>query len=270
MLIVSRRSRWADWARELEAGTTNDGKLAAHLRRAIAADDVAASAAAYLEVFFTDEGRGKPRGGEANRIVTQTLAKRAPDLPLQLANEQQRLATLRDRLYSAEALERSVALYTIAARAEALRRAQGRARHARFRRSDRAHARAARTRRRGLGALQARRRRSSIFWSTRRRTRRPRNGRSSTKLCEEFLSGAGARERPRTFFAVGDEKQSIFSFQGAAPHMFAADAARVRAPPPQGGDCPSSRSSSPCRSAPRRRCSRASIECSPPEKPGAG
>ena len=29
-----------------------------------------------------------------------------------------------------------------------------------------------------------------------------------------------ARPRPRTFFAVGDEKQSIFSFQGAAPHMF--------------------------------------------------
>ena len=28
--------------------------------------------------------------------------------------------------------------------------------------------------------------------------------------------------RQRTFFAVGDEKQSIFSFQGAAPHMFSA------------------------------------------------
>ena len=28
--------------------------------------------------------------------------------------------------------------------------------------------------------------------------------------------------RARTLFAVGDEKQSIFSFQGAAPHMFSA------------------------------------------------
>jgi len=38
----------------------------------------------------------------------------------------------------------------------------------------------------------------------------------------DFAVGAGAsdRQRPRTFFAVGDDKQSIFSFQGAAPHMF--------------------------------------------------
>ena len=38
----------------------------------------------------------------------------------------------------------------------------------------------------------------------------------------EFFAGAGAHERPRTIFAVGDEKQSIFSFQGAAPREFAA------------------------------------------------
>jgi ATP-dependent helicase/nuclease subunit A len=42
------------------------------------------------------------------------------------------------------------------------------------------------------------------------------------KLAEEFFSGKGARERarPRTLFAVGDEKQSIFSFQGADPEAF--------------------------------------------------
>ena len=34
--------------------------------------------------------------------------------------------------------------------------------------------------------------------------------------------GAGAREEKRTLFAVGDEKQSIYSFQGAEPRMFAA------------------------------------------------
>jgi ATP-dependent helicase/nuclease subunit A len=39
-------------------------------------------------------------------------------------------------------------------------------------------------------------------------------------LCEEFFSGRGARERPRTVFAVGDAKQSIFSFQGADPIAF--------------------------------------------------
>lgn len=37
---------------------------------------------------------------------------------------------------------------------------------------------------------------------------------------EEFFSGAGVRERNRTFFAVGDQKQSIYSFQGADAALF--------------------------------------------------
>ena len=40
-------------------------------------------------------------------------------------------------------------------------------------------------------------------------------------LVGEFFAGAGAHDRKRTIFAVGDEKQSIFSFQGAAPREFA-------------------------------------------------
>ncbi len=39
-------------------------------------------------------------------------------------------------------------------------------------------------------------------------------------LAREFFSGVGAREDVRTMFAVGDEKQSIYSFQGAAPEQF--------------------------------------------------
>jgi ATP-dependent helicase/nuclease subunit A len=40
-------------------------------------------------------------------------------------------------------------------------------------------------------------------------------------IISEFTSGEGARDGVvRTVFAVGDEKQSIFSFQGAAPHEF--------------------------------------------------
>ena len=41
------------------------------------------------------------------------------------------------------------------------------------------------------------------------------------RLVEEFTAGAGARPGTRTIFAVGDEKQSIFSFQNAAPQKFA-------------------------------------------------
>jgi ATP-dependent helicase/nuclease subunit A len=39
-------------------------------------------------------------------------------------------------------------------------------------------------------------------------------------LAGDFFAGEGAREGERTVFAVGDEKQSIYSFQGADPFMF--------------------------------------------------
>ncbi|XWN32203.1 MAG: double-strand break repair helicase AddA [Devosia sp.] len=39
-------------------------------------------------------------------------------------------------------------------------------------------------------------------------------------LTDEFFAGEGAREANRTLFVVGDEKQSIYAFQGAAPHLF--------------------------------------------------
>ena len=41
-------------------------------------------------------------------------------------------------------------------------------------------------------------------------------------LAEEFHAGAEDRETPRTIFVVGDEKQSIYSFQGADPQAFGA------------------------------------------------
>ncbi len=44
-------------------------------------------------------------------------------------------------------------------------------------------------------------------------------------ILDEFLAGTGAHDRPRTFFVVGDEKQSIYSFQGADVENFR----RVRA-----------------------------------------
>jgi len=40
-------------------------------------------------------------------------------------------------------------------------------------------------------------------------------------LADEFFAGEAAREEARTVFAVGDEKQSIYSFQGADPEGFA-------------------------------------------------
>ena len=39
-------------------------------------------------------------------------------------------------------------------------------------------------------------------------------------LIAEFFYGDSAADRPRTLFVVGDQKQSIFSFQGADPEIF--------------------------------------------------
>lgn len=61
----------------------------------------------------------------------------------------------------------------------------------------------------------------------------PEQWRIAHRLTEEFFAGLGARDATtcRTFFAVGDPKQSIYSFQGADPAQFgqarAAMAARV-------------------------------------------
>src|SRR5207244_12829415 len=41
-------------------------------------------------------------------------------------------------------------------------------------------------------------------------------------LAEEFFTGEGGGERVRTVFAVGDAKQSIYSFQRADPRAFVA------------------------------------------------
>jgi ATP-dependent helicase/nuclease subunit A len=63
----------------------------------------------------------------------------------------------------------------------------------------------------------------------------PEQWRIVARLSDEFYAGRGARveargdSKPRTVFAVGDEKQSIFSFQGAAPEEFGRNLALFKA-----------------------------------------
>ncbi|CDM55717.1 MULTISPECIES: double-strand break repair helicase AddA [Rhizobium] len=47
-------------------------------------------------------------------------------------------------------------------------------------------------------------------------------------LAGDFFSGESARNAVRTLFAVGDEKQSIYSFQGARPERFSEESQRTR------------------------------------------
>lgn len=48
----------------------------------------------------------------------------------------------------------------------------------------------------------------------------PQQWKIAERLSDEFFAGDGARDGARTVFAVGDEKQSIYSFQGADPEGF--------------------------------------------------
>ncbi|QBX35884.1 double-strand break repair helicase AddA [Paracoccus liaowanqingii] len=50
----------------------------------------------------------------------------------------------------------------------------------------------------------------------------PEQWRVIRRLTDEFTSGAGTHDRPRTLFVVGDPKQSIYSFQGADIAVFEA------------------------------------------------
>jgi ATP-dependent helicase/nuclease subunit A len=218
--MLALAPNWPEWAAELETGSSKDRDLAASLRRAIAATDRDARLSACLEAFFTKGG--KSRGGDKRGLVTAVLAKRLPALPQRLAAEQARLEALRDRLRSAEAFERSVALYRVAEatlrRYAALKGARGlldyddliaRTR-ALLERADAAWV---------LYKLDASLEHLLIDEA---QDTSPAQWAILAKLSEEFLSGEGARGGQRTLFAVGDEKQSIFSFQGAAPHMFSA------------------------------------------------
>jgi len=47
-------------------------------------------------------------------------------------------------------------------------------------------------------------------------------------LCDDFFSGSGVQDATRTVFTVGDEKQSIYSFQRASPHEFARNKAWLK------------------------------------------
>ena len=79
-------------------------------------------------------------------------------------------------------------------------------------------------------------------------------------IISEFTTGEGARDGvKRTIFAVGDEKQSIFSFQGAAPREFDLQAARWNENSPKRGCSSSAWPSSIPSARERRSCNRSTM-----------
>ena len=217
---AGRRRREA-WAQALEVGKGDDRKFAMRLRESD--DDVAREARirTLLEAFFIDGGDGKSRGEKTGHLTANHMSERFPALEDELRREQDRLIVLRERWRAALTLERSAALFAVA-KAILAAFARMKAERGVLDFNDQIS--------RALALVT----RSSAAWVLHKLdygldhllldeaqdASAPQWG-ILAALSAEFFSGAGARAANRTVFAVGDEKQSIFAFQGAAPEMFA-------------------------------------------------
>ncbi len=217
--ITKERETWPDLAALLRSGSTNDAKLAAHIERAIASGVEPRCVDAYLSTFYT--GKGEPRA----KTVTAGLAKKAPGLLERMESERDRLAPLIEKRKAAVVVERSLALGTLG---DAIM-------------SEYAKAKRYRNLLDYDDLIECARRllnRSHPSWVLYKldsqidhilldeaQDTSAAQWEILNAIASEFSAGASARRLQRSFFAVGDEKQSIFSFQGAAPEKF--DAMRL-------------------------------------------
>jgi ATP-dependent helicase/nuclease subunit A len=209
------RSRWEDIALVLDTGSKSDSDQAARLREASTVSG-AAQVDAYLGVFLTETDRA-PR----KSLVTKKFVDNNPTIGRLFESEMLRIGPLIERRRAVTLRDRTQALLYIATAAAANYRRE--------------------KLERGLldfddliDKTLAMLDRVSSGWVHYKLDRgvdhvlideaqdtSPRQWDIVAHIISEFTSGEGARDGViRTVFAVGDEKQSIFSFQGAAPHEF--------------------------------------------------
>jgi ATP-dependent helicase/nuclease subunit A len=209
---------WPTIAKALRRGGAKDSELAKHLERAMTLAPRLEGVDDYLRVFFKTDGG--LRGVGKQKIISKGLQDEYPELLARLESERDRLSLLVNKRKAAATLERSMALAQIG---DAILSSYKRLKENRslFDFDDLIE----RTR-----ALLCR---TSVSWVLYKLDQQidhilvdEAQDTSSEQwdilasLADEFCAGAGARGIARTFFAVGDEKQSIFSFQGAAPEKF--------------------------------------------------
>jgi ATP-dependent helicase/nuclease subunit A len=208
------RSRWKEIAEILDTGNKSDQKQAARLREALVFSGIA-QVDEYLGVFLTDDRT--PRA----TVVTNNFVANNPTIAHLFDLESQRIGPLIERRRAVTIRDRTQALLEIATAAAANYRRE--------------------KQERGLldyddliDKTLAMLDRVSSGWVHYKLDRgvdhvlideaqdtSPRQWDIVAHIISEFTSGEGARDGvKRTIFAVGDEKQSIFSFQGAAPHEF--------------------------------------------------
>lgn len=209
------RAEWEAIARVLETGSKTDQDQASRLRGALVFSG-AAQVDEYLGVFLTEADR-MPR----KSVVTKKFCDNNPAVGGLIEAECRRILPLVARRRAVVARDRTEALLYIATAAAANYRRE--------------------KLERGLldyddliDKTLAMLNRVSSGWVHYKLDRgvdhvlideaqdtSPRQWDIVAHIIHEFTSGAGARgDAVRTVFAVGDEKQSIFSFQGAAPREF--------------------------------------------------
>jgi ATP-dependent helicase/nuclease subunit A len=208
------RKRWGEVAGALDGGSKTDQKQADQLRASLAFTG-GAQVDEYLCVFLTDD-----KASRAN-VLTKSFIKTSPSVAHLFDEEISRLGPLIEKRRAVVTRDRTEALLHIAIAAAANYR----------REKDE----------RGLldyddliDKTLAMLNKVSAGWVHYKLDRgvdhvlideaqdtSPRQWDIIEHIIEEFAAGKGARDTLRTMFAVGDEKQSIFSFQGAAPHEFA-------------------------------------------------
>ncbi|MBI5323379.1 MAG: double-strand break repair helicase AddA [Bradyrhizobium sp.] len=209
------RSRWEEFARALELGAKTERDNADRLRAALATTGTA-QADEYLCVFLTDTERTFRKS-----VVTKKFSDDNPALGRLLNAERERLPALIEKRRALMVRDRTEALLHIAIAVAANYRRE--------------------KLERGLLdyddlidrtlALLASGASAWVHYKLDRgvdhvlideaQDTSPRQWDIIAHIISEFTTGAGSRDGVvRTVFAVGDEKQSIFSFQGAAPREF--------------------------------------------------
>ena len=210
-------SEWPTIAAVLAAGSANDAKLADCFRRAAIAGSETARREAYLSAFLT--GTGQPRSQKA--FVTVATRKAEPGLAAILDAELARVSGLMAKQRAAAVVERTEALLTLANAAIGAYSAAKSARGLLDYDDLISRARALLSRADAAWVLFKLDGGLDHVLVDEAQDTAPDQWAIVRRLTEDFLAGAGARGAAnRTIFAVGDEKQSIFSFQGAEPAAF--------------------------------------------------
>jgi ATP-dependent helicase/nuclease subunit A len=209
------RSRWEDIAAVLDTGSKSDQNQASQLREALVFTG-SAQVDEYLGVFLTDERA--PR----KTVVTNNFVKKNLAVGRLFELEILRLDPLIERRRAVTVRDRTQALLHIATAAAANYRREKQERglldyddliDKTLEMLDRVSS--------GWVHYKLDRGVDHVLIDEAQDTS-PRQWDIVAHIISEFTSGEGARDGvTRTIFAVGDEKQSIFSFQGAAPHELA-------------------------------------------------